>query len=408
MARQERVCDVVQPELEGYRRTRGDRLGAFVAGAMADVEHPVRHACRCSVGCHVAQSDRQARRRPVDGRHEMGDRGAEDFETFFERCGVEDERAAIVFALISREFGPSSGGPERAPFSARCAGELRRGPLHGASAQGLSLETAVGQPQSSPSQARRRPASFGDPAPLGRFVERHRRQAVRHPRPIHRLVHDPGLDPLEPVVPPSDRLAEEVERRPRHAEMRVGVRPGADQPEPGNGQARKQPRHGVRVAVEPSSDRENGASDGVVVLAHGAMPPELVPPRMSQPILDWVVQAFESLEPCLTPAVAGQNRIGRPSQERQEGGPPVEHVRQQAAARVVHVVGIPVVSRAGRDDGFERGRAACRHHQRVEAAPRVAEHADATSAPALGGDPCKRGVGVLQLLGEILVAQQAV
>src|SRR5207302_4651370 len=100
-----------------------------------------------------------------------------------------------------------------------------------------------------------------------------------------------------------------------------------------------------------------------------------------EPVLDGVVETLQSFEPARAPAIADQSRVWWPCQEREEGCAPIEHVRQQAAARIMHVVGVPIIRRAGRDDRLESGWLACRLHQRIEAAPRVAEHAHVAGAP---------------------------
>src|SRR4029079_1949315 len=58
---------------------------------------------------------------------------------------------------------------------------------------------------------RRRPLLLGDPAALPHLVERARRRRVLHPAAEHRLVHDPRVDALEPVIPPANAFLEEAD-----------------------------------------------------------------------------------------------------------------------------------------------------------------------------------------------------
>jgi hypothetical protein len=74
----------------------------------------------------------------------------------------------------------------------------------------------------------------------------------------------------------------------------------------------------------------------------------------------------------------------------------------------MRIVGIAVVGRAQGDDRLQGRRPQGGDLQRVEAAPRDADHADGAAAPGLAGDPVDHDEGVLMLLGGVFVAQQAV
>ncbi len=74
----------------------------------------------------------------------------------------------------------------------------------------------------------------------------------------------------------------------------------------------------------------------------------------------------------------------------------------------MHVVGVAVVGEVHGDDGFELRRAAGGDLQGVEAAPRFAKEADVAGAPGLVGDPGQHGQGVVLLLGQVFVVQDAV
>ena len=85
-----------------------------------------------------------------------------------------------------------------------------------------------------------------------------------------------------------------------------------------------------------------------------------------------------------SPTMAGSGGQRVPAQHRRR---PLQHVRADAAAVVVDVVGVAVVGRAQRDDRLQRRRAVGGDLQRVEPAPRDADHADRAGAPRLLGDP---------------------
>ncbi len=56
-----------------------------------------------------------------------------------------------------------------------------------------------------------------------------RAPGLLHPDAVDRLVHDAGVIALQPVVPPAQGLLQIADRRARHAAMRIGVGPRADQ-----------------------------------------------------------------------------------------------------------------------------------------------------------------------------------
>ncbi len=95
----------------------------------------------------------------------------------------------------------------------------------------------------------------------------------------------------------------------------------------------------------------------------------------------------ETLLPLRAPAFADEGGIGGARLIDQHDAAPPEIVVDDAAAHVVHVVGIAVVGRAHGEDRLERRRAQRRDLQRVEAAPRLAHEPDRAGAPALPRDP---------------------
>ena len=74
----------------------------------------------------------------------------------------------------------------------------------------------------------------------------------------------------------------------------------------------------------------------------------------------------------------------------------------------MNIVFIAIISGANGHDGFEGGRLACRHLQRIKPAPRNAEHAHLAIAPFLFGQPCDHFQRVILLLLGILIQHDAV
>ena len=138
------------------------------------------------------------------------------------------------------------------------------------------------------------------------------------------------------------------------------------------------------------------------------MLPECVAALVAQPVLDHEVEVVHPRLPHLAPAVADDRRVRRPAEQGIEGGAPVERIRQERAAHVVHVVGVAVVRRAGRDDRLQGRRPERGDLERVEAAPAVAHHADVAVAPGLLRQPCDGLPAFVELLCQVFVRHQPV
>ncbi len=232
---------------------------------------------------------------------------------------------------------------------------------------------------------------------------------VLHPGAEHRLVHDPRVDALQPVVPPADALLEEADARAGQGVVGERVRPRADEPLARNGEPFEKPWDGIRVAVHPAAHGVDRHVDGGVVLADGAVLPVRVAPLVPEPGLDPVVRAVEPPQPLLVPPVPVEARVGRPRVPNEHRGGPVEHVEGlDASAAVVDVVRIAVVGGAERHDRLEARRAERGELERVEATPGDPPHANASVAPRLRAEPGNHLEAVRVLLLRVLVRDEAV
>src|SRR4051812_15614963 len=185
--------------------------------------------------------------------------------------------------------------------------------------------------------------------------------------------------------------------------------PRPDQRAALSGVAREQPEDRVAVGVVPSADHVHGAGDRREVLAHGALLPELVAPLMRRPGHAVGRRRSHAREPVVAPALPHDGRIGRLRVDREHRRRPREAVpRKQAAAHVVDVVGVAVVGRAHADHGPERGRVVRGDLETVEAAPRLADDADAARAPRLGRQPGDDLDPIELLLRQVLVLHNPV
>src|SRR6185312_154955 len=98
-----------------------------------------------------------------------------------------------------------------------------------------------------------------------------------------RLTHDPGVPPLQPLVPPAQALLQEADLRAGAGEVRVLVRPRADQALGRRFQVGEQAGDGVGVGVGPAADGVGGGLDRAIVLADRAMLPIIVAQLVLQP-----------------------------------------------------------------------------------------------------------------------------
>ena len=264
---------------------------------------------------------------------------------------------------------------------------------------------AAGQSEGAGVDARRRPAGFRYPAARTCLVTRRRRDRFLHPDAQHGLVHDPGRLALQPVVPPAQRFLKEPDGRPGHAEMRILVRPGPDQPLARYVEPRQQAENGVAIAVGPAADGVHGAADAREVLADRAVLPVGIATLMLQPLGQPQAAVLEAFLPHVAPAVADEQRVRRTGIGIEHGRGPREVVAEQTAAHVMNVVGVTVVGRTQRDDGLELGGLQRRDLQAVEPAPGDADHADIPGAPGLSAQPLENLDAIVELLLQVFITQ---
>ena len=287
----------------------------------------------------------------------MHHRGAEDLHPLGEGFAVEGQRAAVLLALVVGEVGWGVvGAPLPGELAHRQRGlhgqrELAARPAGGVGGQDLVAAEGVGGRH----DVRGGPARLADPPTRPVLVGRRGRHALLHPDAQHGLGHDVVVDVAQPVVPPADELLEEADGRAGLTEVRVLVRPGPDQAFAGDVERGEQPEHRVRVAVGPAAHGEHRARDVGVVLADRAVLPVGVATLVAQPLRQPEPAAAQPLVPHLAPPLADDVRVRRAGVVGEHRRRPREVVGEQAAAHVVHVVGVPVVGRAGGDDGLRLG-----------------------------------------------------
>ena len=217
-----------------------------------------------------------------------------------------------------------------------------------------------------------------------------------------RLVEDPGVAPLEPVVVPAHGFVAPFHLRLRARVMREIMRPGPDQSLHGCFEVFEHARHAVAVAVVPTSDHEGGDADRFVILFERRPLPKRTVPL--HPLVGhhpgFGVEAV--LEVLLVDDV-----VGRAGPRIVEVLAHLPRIHVDDAVHEVHVVLVEVVGGADGDDGLEGRRISHREVDRIEAAPRDAEHAHIAIGEGLLGKPIDDDFAVVVFLVGVFVGDQA-
>src|SRR5262249_52751549 len=148
---------------------------------------------------------------PVGGDIEMEHRRAQEIERLFEGSAVEKKRAARFLALVARPIGFE---PVWTPFPGCKADGLRRTDRQAP----FVVVRYFGKATRAKCELERLaifdgPAFLRDPASGPLLVVPLRRHGLLNPGPERRLVHDAGLDSLQPFVPPAQALLQEADAR---------------------------------------------------------------------------------------------------------------------------------------------------------------------------------------------------
>ena len=274
------------------------------------------------VGMDVAQPQREAGDRLVGRELELDDGRAEDFDGVGERLRVERD-ARCASSSADRRPGPRRG---RTGTTGRPACRRRAASRPGA--RPACRLRGAGPPRSrnrrSGAAALRRPRRLADPAAGQRLVMAApaRTLSVIQARSIgssiRRCRRPSASGPTSAAPPAGSRSAA------RLGEMRIGMRPRADQALARHAQSLEQARDGVGIAVGPAADGVDGALDRGVVLAHRAVPPVGVAPLVAQPELEeqrHVLQPLAATSPASARRPARGRADGTSSEKRNDAQP---------------------------------------------------------------------------------------
>ncbi len=382
------------------------RLWMLVAFAMRQVEEPVADPRRGAVGGHVHQPQRHLRHRLVDGDGQCQHRVAHHVQGLGQGGGVEDQAAGIVTPLIA---GLVAGMRVGTPLAAMPPDPERRVDLaHTARKIARCGERAIrAKRKRGARDVRRGPGGLGDPVPVTARIMRRRAGVILQEEAQRRLVHDAGIDALQPLVPPAGFFGQPVDGRAGFADMWILVRPRPDDALGRAGQILDQPEHGSAIAVGPAADGVDGDLDIRIILADRAVLPEGVAGLMLQPVLQPQPRISQTRQPHLAPAVADMNGVGRQGVDAEHHRCPGQLLAQEGATHVVDVVGIAVIGGADRHHRLQRGRLKRGQLQAVEPAPGNADDAHAAIAPRLIRDPGDHVAAVLQLDLGVLIGHDA-
>ncbi len=403
--------------------THLQRLGGLMPVAMREVQQSPTHKQGFPVRSNIFQTGRHCRPRPIHIQAHPRFGVADHRHGLREGVRCEAQRTFVVRALVDCHLVHEAvGAPNtrRLPTFLPPAQDEAHPGLNGGvvcgkhdgagSASRLRANAPIRHQSSFATQSPnlilntlRGPRSQPQPSTGSHTVESGRRHIVLQPNANGRLIHDPGIHTLEPLVPPTHGLLQEGHGRPRDAFVRHRVPPRPDQTQPRYPQVLQETRDCVGVGVGPTAHHKHRAFHGTVILGYRPVLPELITQLMGNPVAGQFRRVLQTPTPHPPPACSHETWIGRLQGDCQHGAGPLQHVgAQQASPHVVAVVAIAVVGGGHRDHGPQLRGAAGGDLQPVEPTPRVADHAHPARAPGLVCKPGQHLQRIVLLLREIL------
>src|SRR6266511_1371667 len=138
-----------------------------------------------------------------------------------------------------------------------------------------------------------------------------RLDAFRHPRAQHRLIHDAGIDALEPIIPPPQHLLQEADLRAGKRKMRITVGPRPDEALARHRQSLKKAWNCILIGIGPTADGVHRALDRRGILAYRPMLPISITSLVLQPKFEEQPHVLQALQPHRAPAIADKYWVGR-------------------------------------------------------------------------------------------------
>src|SRR5215813_3122151 len=258
------ISDVVQPHLYQIPLARFQGSWMLMAVAVGQVQQSVSYPGRCAAGGNVVQADSNTGHGLVNRNLQGCHRRAQDFDSFPQRLGVENQRTTVVTTLVQRRL---SWCAKSTPFAGSETGCLRGTKIELSFDRRCAAQPTRIGPIAFEGDTPRRPLGFRNPAAGPMFVKRLWRDAFLHPDPQHRLGHNARIGALQPVIPPAERLLQESDGRTRHAVVRIKMGPGSDEALARGAEASQEPGNRVAVGIGPTADGIHSTGYGAVVFA---------------------------------------------------------------------------------------------------------------------------------------------
>ena len=352
-------------ELPRYQRFR-----KRVAVPMGQVQHAKGQQGRSPVGGHIGQPYRHDRMGLVSSQPQANHGDAHDPNRSLQRGGIKTQRPRIIFALIRRPFGGNPALTVGAPFLRLHARGLGRTDLLGRSWHRHIGQVSPGQVQPPGHNLRRRPVRQAQPMPGPVFKQRLRGGIVHHIQPQLRISLNPGVDTLQPTVPPAFAFVQKVDGGAGYPGVWLFVAPRTNQGLAWGRQVFQHRKDRRGIAVEPAADQQCSRRDGRIILADRPLFPERIAALMAQPFGRIQPQIGDSVLPHAPPAVRPHHRrIGGQGPAIQERTAPAEIVVQQASAQIMRITAIAVIGRTDGDHRLQRRGTASGDLQAVETTP---------------------------------------
>ena len=279
-----------------------------MAVAVAQVGHGIGQAGYGAIRPHCVQPDRSDGHRPVSA-DPQGQHGRSDqVNVPCQWSRIKSQRSGVVLPLVTREL---RAHPDDAVFTAVSAGVLWRTDSAFAFGSCFAAQTVRVQVPALQLVAVGRPQLVTDPA-SGNMRHRGARPTQVHDVGAKsRVLFNPGWLVFKPAVPPAQGFLQKADARLGHGEMRVLVRPRADDAFDRRLNTADQARYGIGVGIVPAANGQHRRVNGADVLAHRAVFPIGITVRVFQPGDGQQGLGLESRQPHLAPAVADQRRVWR-------------------------------------------------------------------------------------------------
>ena len=190
--------------------------------AMREVQHRIRNAMRSTVGPYMAKPSSELRDRLIGSNFAFKFGRSQNGKIIIQRCGIKTQAHPVIDPLIRRLLARNTRAH---PFATAHANPLRRSERKFLRRCYIASEYLVAQRHLKRLNRRRWPYYFACPIAVAMPGPFTCACFIFNIGPQHWLLHDAGINTLQPMVPPPLRFLQKSDGRTRHTIMRIDMRP---------------------------------------------------------------------------------------------------------------------------------------------------------------------------------------